>query len=415
MARVADVFIAGGEPTITYNPRSELHLETAIREYLEDRYQLLSVSGPTKFGKTVLVRKVIPTDQAIWISGGQIESIENFWDHILENIGGHTSLSDETNTTTSTSAGREFQASITPGGIGGNIKSQYLERNDAGTKFTATRTVTSSVTALKRLGEEMLPLIVDDFHYLPQDIQVRIVRSLKDLVFRGLPLILIAVPHRAFDAVRVEKEMTGRVKPLTIPDWNIDDLKTIADKGFDALHLFAEQATIERLAAESFGSPHLMQEFCKRLCRLNGVNETTGPHTLLKEPDDWTTFFKQAASEASKQAFDRLATGPRQRSDRMSRKLRTGVSCDIYTAVLLAIAETGPLTEISYEALRAAVKSVLADPPPQAHEITRILEKMSEIAKKMKGEPVLDWSDSKLYISDPFFAFYLRWAVRLPR
>lgn len=418
MPRVSEVFVAGGEPKLTYNPRSNLFLEDSIRSYLDDRYQLLSVSGPTKFGKTVLVKRIIPNTAGIWVSGGQIETINQLWEHVLEQLGGHTSLTDEKSAAQSTTSGREMRASIMPTGVGGEIKSQHATKSETGTRSVASRSVSSSVTALRRLSEEMMPLIIDDFHYIAQDVQLRIVRSLKDPIFSGLPVIVISVPHRAFDAVRVEKEMTGRVQILTIPDWSEQDLATIAEKGFSALNVFVEAQTISRLAKESFGSPHLMQEFCKRLCKQNGVEETKPSITRLNEPDDWSDFFRSVASQASKQAFDRLAAGPRQRSDRLDRRLRNGDSCDIYTAILIAIAETGPLTEMSYEELRTAVKSVLDDTPPQAHEVTRILEKMSEIAReKIEGEPVLEWNkeESKLYISDPFFAYYLRWGVRLPK
>jgi len=42
--------------------------------------------------------------------------------------------------------------------------------------------------------------------------------------------------------------------------------------------------------------------------------------------------------------------------------------------VLLGIAYTGPLTSLTYEGLRAALKKVLDDELPQRHEVTRVLE-----------------------------------------
>jgi hypothetical protein len=72
--------------------------------------------------------------------------------------------------------------------------------------------------------------------------------------------------------------------------------------------------------------------------------------------------------------------------------------------VLEAIAATGPLISITYEDLRSAIRSVIASPPPQRHEVTRVLDEMTKIAKRMEGEPVVDWdggSMSTLHISDP--------------
>lgn len=40
------VFVAGGLPTVTYNPRADLRLEDRLRDYLDERHKILSVSGP---------------------------------------------------------------------------------------------------------------------------------------------------------------------------------------------------------------------------------------------------------------------------------------------------------------------------------------------------------------------------------
>lgn len=54
--RYSEVFIPGGIPTITYNPRPEHHLEDRIREVRNNLCKLVVITGQTKAGKTVLVR-----------------------------------------------------------------------------------------------------------------------------------------------------------------------------------------------------------------------------------------------------------------------------------------------------------------------------------------------------------------------
>lgn len=417
MPRVAEVFVAGGQPRVTYVPRSALELEDKVREYLDTKHKVLSISGPTKTGKTVLVRSVIPRDHAFWISGGQLENSEELWERILEQGGGFTEITESDNDTSAEERGREFDASAKVFDFGGGAKSVYKEQTQKSTGKARTRNVSPQVAAVSVLMESGKPLIIDDFHYLPQDVQLRIVRSLKEPVFDGLPVIFLAVPHRAYDTVRVEREMTGRVAQVEIPFWSTEELKEIARKGFQALKLSVPADVIERLAMEAFSSPHLMQDFCGALCRANGIAQTQEEVTPLDAPKDWDAFFRSRASGTAKAAFDRLAIGPRQRTDRVARTLRNGESCDIYTAVLLAIARTGPLTELKYEEIRGGLRDILADAAPQAHEITRVLDQMARIAKEeIEGEPVVDWDKeySTLHISDPFFAYYLRWGTQLP-
>ncbi|MBM4607270.1 hypothetical protein GS575_33020 [Rhodococcus hoagii] len=260
-------------------------------------------------------------------------------------------------------------------------------------------------------------LVIDDFHYVPSDVQVEIVRGVKDLVFDGVGLVVAAVPHRAYDVVRVEKEMTGRVAQLEVGFWSVDDLKQIANRGFAALNVMVSDALVTRMVGEAFQSPHLMQEFCRQLCADNDISETVSIPAGIGEPD-WKAFFSRLAPGASKAAFDLLARGPRQRSDRKVRHLRDGGETDIYGAVLRAIAFTGPLTEITYEQLRAALRSILAssDEPPQKHEVTRVLDEMTRIAREqIDGEPVVDYDGelATLYISDPYFAYWLRWGTHV--
>lgn len=207
--------------------------------------------------------------------------------------------------------------------------------------------------------------------------------------------------------------MTGRVAQLEISSWKECELVEIASKGFEALNIIYNDSIINILAQESYGSPNLMQEFCLQLCKDNNINETCETSkaiTLLTSPK---VFFKSIAKNiASKVAYDRLARGPRQRSDRKSRVLKSGKTVDIYTATLLAIAHTGPKTEITIEELRASFKKIM-DNPPQSQEIARVLIQMDKIAKRQPGEPVIDWSkeDNSLFIADPYFAFYLKWAI----
>lgn len=84
---------------------------------------------------------------------------------------------------------------------------------------------------------------------------------------------------------------------------------------------------------------------------------------------------------------------------------------DIYHLVLAAIAHTGPKTTISDNELRDSIRAIMAGDPPASHEVTRVLDQMTEIARKGKGEPVVDhMSDERtLHIADPFFAYYLKW------
>lgn len=411
---VSDVFIAGGMPRVTYNPRSELKLESTLIEYLEDRYKLISITGPTKSGKTVLFTKVIPTDQRLLIIGGGIKSDDDFWNCVLDEL--DYEMLDSTTVTNSKSENEN-------GSISGELNMGFAKLSattaDAGevsnSKSKTLRRITSlKQQAIKRLREVDPILVIDDFHYITQEVQQQVVRSLKQLIFEGLRVVILAVPHRAYDALKVETEMTGRVVQLQIALWSKNELEQIGFTGFKELNIVCDPNILELFAEESFGSPNLMQEFCNRLCKINGIKYSLEVSQEIFLNDKNAFFAEIVNSVTSKVAYERLAKGPRQRADRLQRKLKNGEVVDIYSAILHAIAETGPKIVISYEELRSSLKKVLDEDAPKGNEITRVLSKMDEIAKTLQGEPVIDWDkdDTNLFISDPYFAFYLKWAIK---
>jgi len=417
MTKVGEVFVPGGQPSVTYNPRDDLHLEQKVQDYLDERHRILSLSGPTKCGKTVLLKRVVP-GEAIWISGGAIGTAKDFWASAADKLGLHDQEESSAGVEETETTGAEGGASGgLPAGVltvDGRAKRGESVTSTGGRKYSRRRPMLNVVA--DELRATLTPVVVDDFHYLPQKVQLEIVRGLKELVFDGVPVIFASVPHRAFDAVRVEREMTGRVEQVPIGFWSEDELAGIATSGIAALNATIEGHVVERLIEEAFKSPHLMQDFCLQLCKASGVREAQEDVQPVVAAN-WPEFFAARAPGASKSAFDLLIQGPRQRSDRMERILVDGTVTDIYGLVLAGIAATGPLTELGYTELRGSIKEVSRTDPPAHHEVTRVLEKMSGIARdNIEGEPVVDYDDERntLFISDPFFAFYLRWGTDPP-
>ncbi|MFG2880298.1 hypothetical protein ACGFYU_35670 [Streptomyces sp. NPDC048337] len=357
------------------------------------------------------MRNVIPESEALWLSGGSITSTDDFWETVADKLGRFTGI--EYSSDIKDEEWRTRQGSFGFSSLKAVFERKEIVGDTKGNKVTRARHVSNQVR--EALDGLLQPIVIDDFHYVPPDVQLDIVRAIKDLVFNGLRFIVIAVPHRAYDVVRVEKEMTGRVQQIEVGFWSEEELLSIPRKGFDALDFNDKDGTLsDRLAQESFASPHLMQDFCLQLCKKNRYRTKQGHPVELTAPD-WATFFRQRSSMTSKTAFDLLARGPRQRTDRQARKLKNGLEKDIYGVILEAISHTGPKVALTYEEIRAAIREILASDIPQRHQVIRVLEAMSKIAKKdLEGEPVVDYDKelATLYISDPYFAFFLRWGSR---
>lgn len=412
--RMVDVFIPGGFPTITYISRTEKQLEKRVASAKDNLSKLVVVTGATKSGKTVLVDKVFPQDKSIWIDGGVVSDEKSFWELIAE----HEDLYTEKNCIDQGAKSANFSAEGTvEGGFfvakgSAAIKGELGTENITGTSIT--RSVSAKVVAINRLQITKIPLIVDDFHYIEKSIQKSIVRALKSPIMRGLPVIFIAIPNRKYDAVEVEREMTGRIENIEMPVWEDSELKRIAELGFQSLNVGISNSIIETMTMESYGSPFLMQQFCREICNKCSIIERKGLRQVISNNFQIENVFQEIAEHSGRSMFNKIKKGPRARSDRKKRKLKNGTETDIYGVVLEGLKALKPGVEsMSYESLRNNIRDILDDVAPQKNEISRVLDQIARISHTdTSSTPVIDWQreDDQITITDPFFAFFLKWS-----
>jgi hypothetical protein len=346
----------------------------------------------------------------VTVEGGQVRSEADFWGQIVHKL----DLGRERTRKEAGGSSAATGASLTG-------KLPFLEaaaKSEHGQVRSSERAISYDVhpqqASLQALLDSHTSLLVDDFHYISQDTQRAIIQALKGAVFSGLGVILLAVPHRAFDPVTVEHEVEGRFKHIEIPPWDPTDLLLIPERGFDALNVKSSTSLNQAICAEGFGNPLLVQEICSELCLKSGIRERTEAPQMIDE-----RILPQALEEIAQSKgfpkYRKLKAGPDARKQRQARAFKDGSSADKYSAILTAIASLGPKPRTSYDELRGALQSLLTSSSlPAKHEITSALVNMSKIAKdKIEGEPPLEWvaNEDALVITDPFLLFYMKWAA----
>lgn len=224
------VFVVGQLPTVTYSPRESKQFQETINDYLEERGRILVVTGPTKSGKTVLLRRGVP--DAIWLAGGNIDTAERFWRRIIDETDSYTGESEDVEEAEDDTESVLTDASFKPAGVGANrTRSEATQRSSTSRRGKDVERDPAYIGSQALLDADM-PLIIDDFHHIAPDVQRELIRQLKPLIDQDVAVIFAAVPHRAADVVAAEGEMEGRVENLQIGLWDIDELVAIADKGF---------------------------------------------------------------------------------------------------------------------------------------------------------------------------------------
>jgi hypothetical protein len=249
---------------------------------------------------------------------------------------------------------------------------------------------------------------------LPATARTTFLRNIKGPVFNGLKLVLLSVTHRGNDAVKAENELQGRVYSVVSPPWDVGDLKTIGDVGFAALNIVCPPRIINRLADEAQGSPFLMQKLCWEICAGIGIDERPEKPASVAEQYDFVPICQRLSRDFGHPIYQKLEVGPQSRKSRRSRRLKSGGYADIYKAILMAIAATGPSANITYDELRSQLTELLMEDPPQKHEVTSALKHLATISQDIGNDAGIDWDgDSRrIDISDPYLRFYLRWQIR---
>jgi hypothetical protein len=399
-----EVFVAGGQPTYTYVERSAEHVELKFARAIATPNQIVSLSGPTKTGKTVLCRRVLGSRQFVWIDGGQVKDGDSFWTRVAYELNLPDTIESATERATEGGVELSVPMIVTANG------SQLFKSSD-----TEKRQIGSLGSAITYMTREKIMLVIDDFHYITEAVRTELMRNVKGAVFNGLKVILLSVTHRVFDAIKAESELTGRFTAISLPHWTVSDLAQIPNKGFKELGTKCPESITNSLCEEAQENPFLMQKFCWEICFDLGIDQKKlfGTHEI-PEHYSLTSMFQRLSQDAGLPIYQKLAAGPQSRKVRAKRPLRGGGSADIYQAMLLALAESGPKAVISYDELRELLGSILSAQVPQKHEITSALKHLSRISQKMGEGSAVDWDDDKREITliDPYLRFYLRWQVR---
>lgn len=406
---VGQVFVSGGTPEYTYVSRDSERLEEKL-ERARYNSNVTVVSGITKSGKSILARKIFPPDEAVWIQGA-VEGVgQHFWQRLLEQLGGRINYTKQETTTegSTKSAGARLDIPGVGGIGGGGDIAQSRE-------FIETTSSHGDLVweVVKLLVGNKRPVVIDDFHLLPEDVRKGISYTAKELILDNVPIILLTIPRCREDVIKLAPELMGRVSIIKVPPWNEQELVEIARKGFDFLNVSVAPEIISKFVNESRQSPWLMQKFCLRLCDDEGVTQKSSDSRKITYRGNMDKFFHDVARDEPEAVYTSFVKGPTTSKERTKRNFKDGGEGDIYEAIAYALSRLLRQNGGSFlfQALSKELEKVLVD-MPQSGEISRVLNQMSKI--KMSGEDsdtllTFDAQERKIYINDPYLAFYLIW------
>ena len=385
--QASEVFTPNDFPLWTYVERRQ-DFDKQVFLGLKTPNMIISISGPSKSGKSVLLQKVVGKDQLIRIFGPQIVQPDGVWSAVLDWMGtpvSSTAQDTQTSTGTNTVGGQGSLRLVGVGGVSGKAEAT------TGATTTDSKASTYGRSGMRQVQHEIgssdYVVFVDDFHYMPRELQVEMAKQLKAATEMGIKICTASVPHRSDDVVRANPELRGRVQAVDMAFWDERELAEIADRGFPMLNMDVSADFISRLAVEACGSPQLMQSLCLQTCFRMNVFETcsTLRRFAVSDEDMKRILETTSATTDFSTLVEAMHVGPKLRGqERKEFGFKDGTVGDVYRAVLLALASDPPVMSITYNALLGRIGAVCADVTrvPVGSSVSEACTQIDKIAKK---------------------------------
>ncbi len=384
------IFKPGSFPEYTYVSRKSLDIgvdyEVRLKQALKISGCLTSIIGPSKMGKTVLCEKVIELDNLVEVSGVDFSNESDFWNVIA--------------------AKAELPIS------GEFTEAKIIKNNNCDELYNKVETFKlTKDKVIEYFKENGKVLVLDDFHYAPESVQLHIAQQLKDAIRKEFKAIVVSLPHRSDDAIRKNADLTGRLSLINIQPWSNEELEEIATRGFKKLNIDIQNDIAKEIAIESLTSPQLMQYICLSICTLLDIDNSEVkeiPNDILKQAYKFTTANLEYAD-----VVKIIKEGPNPRGNqRKIYKTLDGKTLDIYGLIVESVSGNPPMMGMKIDDIKLRIDKIIIDneKKPDKQQIRDSLNKLQAILNEKENiYKVFEWKDGMLYILDPLFLFYLRW------
>lgn len=199
MPTAEDVFDAGEYSQYSYVKRDSRRIDSRLERVLGSSTPGASIVGPSKSGKTALVKNTARETEipVIQIRGPEIGSVDELWNIVLDELDAPETI-DEHKTDT-TESGSTTTGGVKPQGTGVDHARERRDTKTSGQSKSYGRRGLRQVADYAETRDFII--LIDDFHYIDnREIKVSIVQSLKGAIEDKVPVCVAFVTHRGGNA-----------------------------------------------------------------------------------------------------------------------------------------------------------------------------------------------------------------------
>lgn len=416
MHKIEDVFGVSGKQLESYIERD--HVDKKFIDALRTDKQII-VYGASKQGKTALAKKYINYDDNILISLSPKTTLKDIYQSILR----------KSNVLLKTSY-TEGSGDKTKFGGKASIQSVVAMIAKASAEATAEREQSSNfieqydeiefnlelpddvADLINRIGSKKI-IILENFHYLPEEIQRAFsfdLRTFHDLKVR---FIILGIWKEANRLVQFNGELQDRIAEIPVEPWLEDDFRAIAKKGEPLLNIQFATVIIEECISNSFGSVGVFQELLKATCIACNIITKQSENKYIDDTSAIKTAIHLKTQEYSSRHLRNLETMATGNNTTINKDAPLPYFLHYYIIMhILELGYHGINGGVSKENLLHAIKQIHHRKSElKGHQLVSALNKLTEFqAIKGINPPVIayDSNSRQLKIVDSTFYFFLK-------
>jgi hypothetical protein len=422
--RTSEIYRVSGVPEHTFVER--VSFNSRIDEFFVSKDNLLLFLGYSKSGKTVYRKKHLEKNgfNIITFRCNNESTINQLYDQIASesNLGQIITNVNQTGTkqtcNISTTVGSRDVATVSAGASNEtNYSYAYTEEQSK---------VKIDVNFLcNKLKTEKILIILEDYHLVNNQFNKTLSEDLKHFLDEEILFVLIGIPSSPNRALRNNPDLSGRLDHLIFDYLTIDEVKEIISKGTSKLNVWLSEDVINEIVKASMKNAFLVQNICKNLLIMNGVEETQLKEKRIDDKNkvheacfeiakkldsDYNDIYSVINAGIRKQqdnkAFNQYEEILKVLKDKEIEELEKGIH---YTDIFRWSWDHLPSEKIKEFIDNGTYTDETSFKNSFRTQIKQAVEKVNQNLEKSSSRPVLYVDAGKTYLTDLIFKFYITW------
>lgn len=287
MNMVSDVFGVKKNMVLSYIERENVDgkFEEALRN---DKH--IIIYGASKQGKSALVLKHLNLKECITINCSPKMEIKDIYNSLLRQIGVQIESSreevKESNGEISLKTGFKAllpfigQANTELAGKAGDKKGDSISYHPV--EFNLE--IAQDISEILKKCKFNKWIIIENFHYLKDDIQKLFAFDLRTFQDTGYKFIILGIWRERNRLLQFNRDLIDRVIEIPVEPWKGTDFDKVISKGCNLLKITFSQEICEKIKENSFGNIGIVQELCKETCyAVNLLKEQVANKTIQND------------------------------------------------------------------------------------------------------------------------------------